>query len=184
MTRLFFPMSLVSVFLLVGTFALGWQIDDPRIADRTVQQGVQVHFLAALTSLCITTLVHAVVLTYFMGTGRWIEETSLAYQLGPQFHAENQALKYRVVPLLVLGFLLLLAAGAFGAAADPASPIQFTGWLGLTPALWHQLVAITAVLGNVAIHYYEYLSLFENGRIIEQVLAEVRRIRLERGLAV
>lgn len=184
MTRLFLPMSLVSVCLLVATFALGWQIDDPRVADRAVQQGVQIHFLAALTSLCVTTLVHAIVLTYFMGTGRWIEETSLAYQLGPQFHRQNQTLKYRVVPLLVLGFLLLLTTGAFGAAADPASPIQFSGWLGLSPATCHQLVAIVAVLANVTIHYYEYLTLFENGLIVEQVLAEVRRIRLEKGLAV
>ena len=184
MNRIFLPLSVCSAILLMATFTLGWQIDDPRIADPAIQEGVQRHFLTALAALCFTTLVHAIVLTYFMGTGRWIEETSNAYRLDPKFYAENQRLKYRVVPALIGGFLLLLAAGAMGAAADPASPVEFTSAWGLSMTLWHRGLAITAVLANIAIHYAEYLALFRNGEIIDGVLAEVRRIRSDKGLAV
>ena len=184
MNRIFLPLSLISTICLVITLVLGWQIDDPRVADRVVQQGVQAHFLMALASLCFATLVHALVLTYFMGTGRWIEETSNAYRLSPEFFQQNQSIKYRVVPTLVGAFLLLLATGAFGAAADPASPMQFSGWWGFSPADLHRTLAVLTLLANMAANYYEYLSLFDNGEIVEKVLAEVRRIRMEKGLAV
>ncbi|MBI1346240.1 hypothetical protein GC163_08105 [bacterium] len=184
MNRIFLPLSLLSTVCLIITFVLGWQIDDPRVADRVVQQGVQTHFLMALASLCFATLVHALVLTYFMGTGRWIEETSNAYRLSPELYRENQSIKYRVIPVLIGAFLLLLATGAFGAAADPASPMQFSGWLGFTPAELHQALALTALAANVRAHYFEYTALFQNGEVVERVLAEVRRIRQEKGLAV
>jgi len=184
MNRIFLPLSVVSTIFLVITFVLGWQIDDPRVAERVVQEGVQRHFLMALASLCFATLVHAIVLTYFMGTGRWIEETSTAYHLSPDFYRENQAIKYRVIPALVGAFLLLLATGALGAAADPASPMQFSGGFGFTPAELHRTLGMIALAANVAAHYFEYVSLFQNGEVVERVLAEVRRIRQDKGLAV
>ena len=64
---------------------------------------------------------HAVVLTYFMGSGRWIEETSQAYRLPATFYAENQSLKYRVVPAIVGCFALLLVTGGLGAASGNSS---------------------------------------------------------------
>lgn len=184
MTRIFLPLAVVSSLFLVGAFALGWQIDDPKVVDRAVQAGVSAHFLAALAALCFTTLVHAVVFTYFMGTGRWIEETSMAYRLPESFYARNQALKYRVLPGIVGCFALLLATGGFGAAVDPASPVQFQGWLGLAPTTWHRSFAIVTLLANLGTHYAEYLALFHNGEVVDEVLAEVRRIRTEKGLAV
>jgi hypothetical protein len=168
----------------VLTFVLGLQIDDPKVVDRAVQAGVTFHFLSALAALCFATLVHAIVLTYFMGTGRWLEETSQAYRLPGEFLRECQRLKYRVVPGIVGCFLLLLATGAFGAAADPGSPVQFAGWWGFSPALWHRALAMLALVANLGLNYYEYVALFRNSEIIHAVLQEVRRIRLEKGLAV
>lgn len=184
MVRIFPPLAFASLFLLVLAFALGWRIDDPRIPDPAIQREVQNHLLLALAALCFTTLVHAIVLTYFMGTGRWIEETSNAYRLSPEFFARNQQLKYRIIPVMVGAFLLLLATGAFGAAADPASPLGFEGWGGFSPALLHSALAMTALAANTLVHYLEFLALYENSQIVAQVLREVRRIRLEKGLAV
>ncbi len=184
MHRIFVPLSLVSLLLLSGAFLLGLNIDDPKVPEPAVQQGVQWHFLLALSALCFTTLVHAIVLTYFMGTGRWIEETSAAYHLEATHHRENQSIKYRVVPLMVGAFLLLLATGAFGAAADPASPMQFRGWGGWSPATIHQLMAAIAMLANMATHWVEYNALLRNSEIIAAILANVREIRLAKGLAV
>jgi hypothetical protein len=184
MNRIFLPLCGVSTICLVAAFVLGLQIDDPKVLDRSVQAGVQYHFLTALAALCFATLVHAIVLTYFMGTGRWLEETSQAYRLPPDFYAEQQRTKYRLIPAMVSCFLLLLTTGAFGAAADPGSPVQFSGWWGLSPSTWHLSFAIATLTINLAVNYWEYVALFRNGEIIAAVLAEVRRIRIEKGLAV
>ncbi|MFO1045445.1 MAG: hypothetical protein U0941_27005 [Planctomycetaceae bacterium] len=184
MVRIFLPLALLSTVTLVITLALGLSIDDPKVATKAVQAGVQYHFLTALSSLCFATLVHAIVLTYFMGTGRWIEETSNAYRLPENFYQRNQQIKYRTIPAMVFAFLLLLFTGALGAAADPASPMQLTGWLGLAPSTLHLICAISALLINVAVNYLEFQALERNGEIVEQVLNEVRRIRVEKGLAV
>lgn len=184
MNRIFLPLCGLSSILLVAAFVLGLQIDDPKVLDRGVQAGVSYHFLTALAALCFATLVHAVVLTYFMGTGRWLEETSQAYRLPPEYYGESQQIKYRVVPLMVGCFVLLLTTGALGAAADPGSPAQFVGWLGVSAATWHRLLAMITLAVNLLVNYYEYAALFRNGEIVDTVLREVRRIRLEKGLAV
>ena len=184
MTRIFLPLAGVSTVALMAAMVLGLSIDDPHVATQEVQAGVQWHFLIALAALCLTTMVHAIVLTYFMGTGRWIEETSNAYRLEASYFSRNQQIKYRTIPAMVGAFLLLLLTGALGAAADPASPIQFKGWLGVSAATLHLSVAILSVAANVAVNYLEFTSLENNADVIDQVLAEVRRIRLEKGLAV
>lgn len=184
MVRIFLPLASLSTVALIIVMALGLSIDDPKVATAAVQASVQYHFLTALFALCFATLAHAIVLTYLMGTGRWIEETSNAYRLPDTFFERHQAIKYRTIPMMVGAFLLLLCTGALGAAADPASPMQWTGWLGLSPAQLHLSAAIFAVVVNVAVNYLEFLALERNGEVIEHVLVEVRRIRLEKGLAV
>jgi hypothetical protein len=184
MNRIFLPLCGLSMVLLVAAFVLGLTIDDPKVLDRAVQARVTVHFLTALAALCFATMVHALVLTYFMGTGRWLEETSQAYRLPPEYYDESKRIKYRVAPLMVGCFLLLLATGALGAAADPGSPVQFAGWFGWPAAMWHQLLAMLTLAANLLVNYYEYVALFRNGEIVDTVLREVRRIRLEKRLAV
>ncbi|HUQ68643.1 MAG TPA: hypothetical protein VM165_03910 [Planctomycetaceae bacterium] len=180
MNRIFLPLAVVSTIFLVATFVLGLQIDDPKVA----KSAVTAHSLTALAAMCFATLVHAIVLTYFMGTGRWIEEVAQAYRLSPLLHAENQSLKYRVVPMIVGCFLSLLATGALGAAISPGATVQFAGGMGLSATMWHRSFAIVTLLANIGAHYGEYLALFRNGEVVESVLAEVRRIREEKGLAV
>lgn len=184
MVRFFLPSAFMSTVALLVAMVLGLSIDDPKVATPSVQAGVQWHFFAALLAMILVTFVHAIVLTYFMGTGRWIEETSNAYQLPASYFQQNQSIKYRTIPPMVIAFLLLLGAGALGAAADPASPMQFKGGMGLSAATIHLIATITAVLANVAVHYLQFLSLERNGDVVDQVLAEVKRIRLEKGLAV
>ena len=184
MVRIFLPLSFLSTISLVVAMVLGLSIDDPRVLDKAVQAGVQYHFLSALAALVFATLVHAIVLTYFMGTGRWIEETSTAYKLGPVLYEQSKSIKYRTIPAMVGCFLLLVVTGALGAAADPAAPLQSRGWLGFSAATIHLSAAIVTVLTNLAVNYLEFRALERNGEIVEQVLAEVKWIRLEKGLAV
>lgn len=180
MNRIFLPLCGLSWILLGTTFVLGLSIDDPKVAGAAVQA----HFLTALGSLVFATLLHAIVLTYFMGTGRWIEETSAAYRLDNRFYQENQSLKYRTVPAIVVAFVMLVVTGAFGAAADPASPAQFAGGFGLSAATIHQLIAAISLALNAWVNYLEFTALFRNGEIVNLVMQEVRQIRIAKGLAV
>ena len=161
---------------------MGLNIGDAKIADPEIQSAVSQHFLMACAGLVLGMLVHALVLTYFMGTGRWLEETSKAYQLPDEYRAEGQSLKYRTLPLMVAAILMLVITGGFGGAADPASPVGFQGWFGVSPATLHLIVASLTLAINAAANLQEFRALERNGEIIKQVVAEVRRIRKEHGL--
>ncbi len=184
MKRIYLTLVTVSTVLLITAFVLGLSIGDPTERVETTQQHVQWHFLTALAALVFAALVHAIVLTYFMGTGRWMEETSRAYRIDATWLEESTTLKYRTILAMTVCLLLLIFTGAFGAAADPASPVQFQGWLGVTPVTIHFAMAVTLLSINAIVNFWEFIALHRNGELIEEVLARVREIRLERGLPV
>lgn len=163
-------------------FVFGLTIEDAKAISQA--GAVDSHMMLGLGGLIFATLIHAIVFTYFMGTGRWLEETSGAYQLPARFHDENRRLKYRLLIKITGSIVLLILTGAMGAAADPASPVSFEGWLGLTDALVHFVVGSAAILANVLTGVAEFSAIERNGEIIEEVLGEVRRIRTEKGLPV
>jgi hypothetical protein len=165
--------------LLIVALALGLHIEDAKV-DRAA---VSNHMLVALGALVFALLVHAILLTYFMGTGRWLEETSKAYKLSPDYCAQSSHLKYSTLPIMAGTLLLLIVTGAFGAAADPLGA-GFSGGLGLTAGEIHFLTACLAVGANVIVNIIEYFAIQKNGRLVKDVLAEVQRIRQEHGLPV
>lgn len=182
MTRIFLTLASVSTLLLLTVFGLGLNIGDPRSLES--QSLVSWHLMLALTGLVVAALVHALVLTYFMGTGRWMEDVSKAYQLDGHWRLESQRLKYRVMPWMTGGLLLLLITIGFGAAADPAARLGFSGWLGISASTWHLLVAITTLSVNVLANVREFQSLERNGELVREVVEKVREMRIARGLPV
>jgi hypothetical protein len=175
--RIFLILSTLTNLGLAWAFWLGWSIDDPRSLAADAQAGVTSHFLVALGAAVVVLLAHAVALTYFMGTGRWIEETCEAYSLGPAARAENIRLKYRALPGMVACILLVLATVAFGAVSDPAANFQMT-----SAPMIHFALASIMLAGNILASWVEYVSIARNGRIVQEIVAEVARIRRERGL--
>lgn len=173
---------MAGTLLVAIVFFLGLGIGDPTVIAE--QDAVNRHMLLGVGGLIFASLVHAITLTYFMGTGRWVEETSRAYKLSTQFHAENQKIKYRLMPGITVCILLLVVTGGFGAAADPGSAVGFRGWFGFAPSTVHLTIAVLTVLVNVAVSVYEFRSIERNGEIVEEVMNEVNRIRTERGLPV
>ncbi len=113
-----------------------------------------------------------------------MEETASAYSLPNHWRRENQSLKYRILLAISGAIVLLVATGAFGTAADPASPVGFQGWVGLSAATIHLLSASTMVAVNLLVNVWELQAIQRNGQLIEEVLDEVKRIRTERGLPV
>lgn len=181
-TRIFTTLAIIAALLTTLAFALGMSIGDA--TQRDAQNVVGYHLLAGLGALIFTSLVHAIVLTYFMGTGRWLEETTIAYKLPWDFYSTSKKLKYRTILLMLVCFLLLITTGAFGAAADPASAVNFRGFWGFTGGQVHMTIALVTWAANLAVNLYQFSTLSRNGEIIESVMSEVRRIRVENGLSI
>jgi hypothetical protein len=184
MARIFLTLAVCSTLTLVVALWLGLGIGDASLRETAVQSRVAVHFLTGVAALVFAVLVHALVITYFMGTGRWLEETCAAYHLGESWQARSRNLKWRLYPAVVGSLLFLIATGALGGAADPASAVGFKGIGALTAAAVHRYAAIATILFNVAANAFEYLALHRNGTLVSEVLLEVHRIRVERGLDV
>src|SRR5207237_8547415 len=76
------------------------------------------HFLIRLTAAMLTLLVHCLIFTYFLGTGRWVKEVKLAYDLpDAPLPRLTRELKRRVFPPALFAMLFAVATGAAGAAA-------------------------------------------------------------------
>lgn len=171
-----FLASLANVALFV-TFYLGWRIEDAGSLSESALRQTSMHFQFALASASFALLVHAVVLTYFMGTGRWIQETSEAYKFEPAARDRNIRLKYQVLPGMMLCLLLIIVNGAFGAIADPASNAQMEH-----SATIHFALAITTLAVNLIVNVMQYNAIVRNSSVVDQVYRTVLKVRQERGL--
>ena len=179
MSRIFLTLSVAGTIFLLIALVLGLNVGDAKLDRGAVSN----HLLVAMGALVFALLIHAILLTYFMGTGRWLEETSKAYKLSPDYAARSSKLKYSSLPLMVGALILLIVTGALGAAADPLGA-GFSGGWGLTAADIHFLTACLAVGVNVVVNIIEFFAIQQNGLLVKDVLAEVQRIRQEHGLPV
>jgi hypothetical protein len=184
MTRIFLSLAVCSNLTLLAALCLGLTIEDASLRDAAVQSRVGVHFLTGVAAIVFGAFVHALVVTYFMGTGRWLEETCNAYRLGKSWHEASRGVKWKLYPALVTSLGLLIATGAFGTAADPASPVGFRGIGPFSAAQVHLSFAVVTLAVNLCVNVWEYSALYRNGKLVTEVLREVRRIRVERGLEV
>jgi uncharacterized membrane protein len=178
-SRIFLTLALVANGALVVTLLLGWRIVDPASLEPGARNAVTWHLLTALGAALLVLLVHAVALTYFMGTGRWLEETCDAYRLGSEARDANVRLKYRVIPGMVACITLVVLTGAFGAMADPAAN-AFKSWASSV----HLGLALAMLLANVFVSWVEQRAIARNGGLVDAVVTQVRQIRRERGLDV
>lgn len=177
MSRIFLTLAVIANGALLITLILGWRIVDPASLEPGARNAVTWHMLTALGAALLVLLVHAVALTYFMGTGRWLEETAEAYGLGEEPRAANVRLKYRVIPTMVGCILLVVVTGAFGALADPAANMHRP-----SAAKIHFALALITLLCNLLASWLQYRTIAQNGRLVDAVVARVQQIRLERGL--
>jgi hypothetical protein len=179
--RIFSSLAIVSSILLAAALVLGLNIGD---AVRAAPEKVTYHMWTAMGALGFACLVHAIVFTYFMGTSRWMEETSRAYSLGASYYEESRQLKYRAFLGISVCIAFVVLTVVAGAAADPATPASFDGFLGLRGDKLHLLIAVLNFAVNCAVYVGEFVVLHRNGVLVDEVLAKVRRIREEHQLPV
>ena len=187
MKRIFLTLAVLANITFLVTFILGWRIGDPMIAggrDPAVNSRIGMHLLVGLGALTSATMVHALLFTYFMGTGRWIEETSQAYSLPIEWYRQNQRIKYGILPGILVSFLMLIMTGSLGAVADPATAVSLEKTLGFSDSTLHFTAAICTWIVNMIVNMTQYFAIAGNSAIVEGVLAEVRRIRIDKGLPV
>jgi hypothetical protein len=172
MTRIFPIIAALGGLTLLASFGSGvasWlQEGSTTNADLYL-----LHFVLGLTAALTTLFVHCLVLTYFLGTGRWVKEVCLAYGLpDADMPRRTRDIKRRNTPRVILAMLLTIAAAAAGAGK------QMQVW----PGTIHFLLACATLVFNIYVFFVEYGNMRLNAWILDSVMAEVERIRAERGL--
>ncbi len=173
MTRIFLTLALTDALALAVTFALGcWSKLTSGLHDAG-SSAYLLHFLFGLFTAVGTLLTHCLIFTYFLGTGRWVKEVTLAYDLPDEpWHKRTRDLKRVSFPPALAAMLITIATAAGGARA------QLQAW----PWQVHLTLAVATLAINVWAFRLEYRNVAENAGIIDAVLREVDRIRAERGL--
>jgi hypothetical protein len=132
-----------------------------------------VHFgLGLLTAVGIL-FVHCLIFIYFLGTGRWVKEVTLAYRMpdAPN-HKLTRELKRAAFPPALYAMLIGIAAAAAGTGA------QLQEW----PWYVHMALAFATLLVNLWAFRIEYRCVRTNASVIRAVMDDVDRIRSAYGL--
>jgi len=121
----------------------------------------------------MTLFVHCLVLTYFLGTGRWVKEVCLAYGLPDEnWPRQTRDIKRRNTPRVIFAMLLTIAAAAAGTAGQQR---LWPGWV-------HLLLVLATLFFNFHVFLVEYGNMRLNAQILDGVVTAAERIRTERGL--
>lgn len=176
MSRIFTTLASVLGLALCVTFALGIVV---RLASGGGLPAIQedstyfVHFTLGLFTAIGGLLVHCLIFTYFLGTGRWVKEVALAYGIADApLPRRTRDLKRRTFPLALAAMLVTIACAAAGAGARRQE------W----PWELHATLAVGTLLVNLWAFRVEYHNVRQNAGVIEDVLREVDAIRAARGL--
>jgi hypothetical protein len=172
MTRIFTTLAgLVTLSLLV---TIGFGFWSMALGLSMFKKDIyMVHFCLGLFTTLGILLVHSIVFTYFLGTGRWVKEVGLAYQLPDELLPKlTRELKRGAFPPALFSMLIGIATAAAGAGRQLEE--------------WHWSIHMTLAFVTLAINVWafgvEYRCLSLNAGVIDAVLEEVDRIRAERGL--
>jgi hypothetical protein len=186
--RIFYPLALFAVVAMTAVLFLGlylhtFDVRNPR--DKEAQRLATMHRLTGIAAGLGVLLVESVAVTYFVGTSRWTKEVAETYRLDASLVSRSNRLKRRTFPIAVMGMLIVVGITALGGAADPGSQLSRNLISGLGDITWADIHLGFAVLGIAAIVFGFYLQaqhIASNQQIIQEVMAEVKRIRVERGL--
>jgi hypothetical protein len=154
-------------------------------AYRAPRQRMTLHFYLGVASSFLVILVHCVTVTYFIGTSRWCKEVAETYDLPAELQSRSTLIKRRAFPWAFAGILAMVGLAALGSLSDPSIPLnQSHPGRSADMVHWHYLAAM-GILAFTALSFaMQALKIGENYEAIQAILAEVQRIRLEKGLPV
>jgi hypothetical protein len=132
-----------------------------------------VHFVSGLVTAIGILLVHCLIFIYFLGTGRWVKEVTLAYKMPDEpWHKHTRELKRATFPPALFSMLIGIAAAAAGAGA------QLQAW----PWYVHMTLGLLTLIINLWAFRIELRNVTTNAAVIDAVMVEVDRIRAAQGL--
>jgi phosphoglycerol transferase MdoB-like AlkP superfamily enzyme len=175
MSRTYTMLALFLGVILLATYGIGWwAFALHRTGGELYADVFLSHFYLGLTSAMLLLLVHCLIFTYFLGTGRWVKEVTLGYGMPDEpWHKATRELKRRVFPPALFAMLIGIATAAAGAGA------QLQAW----PWQVHATLGTLTLLINLWAFRVEFRCLVENARVLAGVLEEVDRVRAREGLA-
>ncbi len=182
MHTMFTRAAIFSVALMAATAGLGLWIGDLHdVTDQAVLRWGTVHRLSGMFAALVVLLVNSMSVTYFIGTGRWCREVVDAYGLSGKLVERSRILKRQAFPFAVVGMLSVIFIVALGGAADPGGGLAGPGgsrdWV-----TWH-LVGGIGLAFLIAWCFQSQVSTIRRQQgLIDDVMVEVRRVRVARGL--
>lgn len=173
MIRIFSVLASVNALALLTAFSFGMASMLRGGLENKDDTIFTIHFLSGLLAAVTTLLVHCMIFTYFLGTGRWVKEVTLAYDLPDDpLHKTTRELKRKTFPPALFAMLSVMAVAAAGGGR------MLQGW----PYEIHLYGAMIAIAINGWAYWVEVRSLLKNDEVLAGVYREVDRVRAERGL--
>src|ERR1041385_5755058 len=172
MAQTFRTLAIFLTIAILATLGIGFtsMLLPGRPADKDI---FDVHFVFGLVTAIGILLVHCLIFIYFLGTGRWVKEVTLAYKMPDEpWHKETRELKRATFPPALFSMLIGIAAAAAGAGA------QLQEW----PWYVHMTLGLLTLVINLWAFRIELRNVTTNAGIIEAVMIEVDRIRAAQGL--
>lgn len=174
MSRIFTMLAGLNLAGLLATFLVGLLSMSRDSLNRPQEDSTYfIHFHLGLYTGILNLAVHSMVFIYFLGTGRWVKEVALAYQIPDvPLPKLTRDLKRWTFPAALIAMLVPIATSAAGLG------VQMREW----PWFLHGSLAILTIAINLWAYRVEYRNISTNAGVIADVLREVDRIRAERGL--
>lgn len=180
MNRIFPTLASLSLMLFMAALVLGLMIDDlyaVPVSESTLAWRGR-HMLTGVAAALAVVLVESIAMTYFIGTSRWCKEVTETYRLPSDDLRQSARLKRGAFPWCVLGMLTVVGVGALGAASDPGTGRPNTASM----AGVHQIAAWAGLCFVAWTYWRVWLAIDANQAVIYRIVAQVGRIRAERGL--
>jgi len=164
MVPIFLGLTAVNLLLLATVFGLGlFALDDAGAATGAYSY----HVLLAIVAGLMATLTHVSIYTYFMATSKWLAAAADKADLAiDTFVTPARQRKRRGFAVVMAAIGLTMIAMFAGAAADTIRAM---------PDKLHFVLAVIALLANVACALAEYRLIKEQSALMDEALAAVNR---------
>jgi hypothetical protein len=185
MPRTFRWLAWFAALFMLATILWGLSLRMVDIRDRTdatAQRLATVHRLLGTAAAMLIVFVNSLVVTYFIGTARWVKEVAEPYKLDADLVARAQKLKRGVFPFALIHMLMAVGVAALGAASDPAARLRLQPPGGLSWTTLHLLAACAGLCLLVWGSLQQAVAVRAQHELINKVLQLVATIRRARGL--
>jgi hypothetical protein len=163
MGRIYTGLAVWNLVFLANAFAMGF------LRGRVVEP--RIHLLAGLFAAIFCCLVHAIVFSHFIGSGKWIKKGVDAAAMDAAIVKRTKRFKGKVFPFALFSMLFVVATAVLGGGADAGS---------VSPTVHLVMASLTLALNGVAT-LFERSAIRENSTLIDRV-ATANRERIAQGI--